>query len=165
MTPSIVEWRRVMTLLAIDPGACTGWAAFRHGALYGAGVMAPEDDDVAAWGTVMRMDLVVIENPRIYPRQKANPNDILKLARCVGRYEERFGRSARARVQLVEPHDWKGSIPKEIMTNRIESELTFAEQAVLPELPKTKRHNMLDAVGLGKWAMRQAFYNLSRITG
>jgi len=156
-------WDRVVILLAIDPGACTGFAAFRDGDLYAAGTSSPDEAD-GVWPLLACTDLVVIENPRIYPRQKADPNSILKLARCVGRYEERFGRSGRTRVQLIEPHDWKGSIPKAIMTNRIEAALTTAERALLPDLPKTKRHNMLDAIGLGKWSLKQPFAQQPRRT-
>jgi hypothetical protein len=140
------------TLLAIDPGLRTGWAYFqiwpgKEPFLDGAGVLQPEDG--LGYATP---DYVLIENPRIYPNGKANPEDILKLARLVGRYEERF-RKARA-VHLVRPRDWKGTVDGDIMCARIEAAFTPEEKAVVAAYKGGYRHNMIDAIGMGKWAFR-----------
>jgi hypothetical protein len=144
------------TLLAIDPGADTGIALFFIGpdcqpVLVNANVVSPDD---VAWARFMP-DIVIIETPRIYPHSRARPNDILKLARIVGRYQERF-KGARG-IRLVEPHEWKGSVDGDIMTKRIESALTPSEMGITKGLPKSTAHNAVDAIGLGKWSFRQAW--------
>jgi hypothetical protein len=143
----------VTTLLAIDPGAATGVALFFIGpdcapVLVNANVFAPDD---VGWARYMP-DIVVIEDPQIYPHAKARPNDILTLAKLVGRYQERF---KNCRVRLVHPHEWKGSVSGDIMVARIESALTPAEMKIVEGLPKGTKHNAVDAVGLGKWSFRQ----------
>ena len=97
-------------------------------------------------------DIVVIENPQIYPHSKARPSNILQLARVVGRYEERF---KGARQKLVSPHEWKGSINGDIFTARICAAMTPAERQLLRSISDGVVHNAIDAVGLGKWAFRQ----------
>lgn len=141
------------TLLAIDPGANTGIALFFLGpdcppVLVSAAVVSPD-----AWvGDSTLPDIVVIENPQIYPHSKARPADVLTLARIVGRYEERF---KDAKQRLVLPHEWKGSVPGDIMTERIKAALSPMEKERISFLCKSVAHNAIDAIGLGKWALRQ----------
>ena len=135
-------------LLAIDPGARSGFSLWQRRGLTG------PLDIIAAWVTAPNVvrehvtpDLVVIEAPdRIFG--KARPRDILKLSRIVGRYEERYRGSE---VRLVTPHAWKGSVDGDIMTDRIRAALTPREVGFAKGLD----HNGLDAIGLGKWALRQ----------
>jgi hypothetical protein len=138
----------VNSLLAIDPGARTGYAYFLREkdtwALVGAAVSAPS----VYYPCALSPDYVVIECPdRIF--SYARTKDILKLARIVGRYEERYESSS---LLLVTPHAWKGSVNGDIMTARIRAALTAPEAEIVRGLD----HNGLDAVGLGKWAVRQA---------
>ena len=88
---------------------------------------------------------VVIENPCIYPTTK-RPNDILTLARIVGRFEERYRTS---RVRLVTPREWKGTLPKALMAKRILAALTPQEKVTAKGLGP----DAIDAIGLGKWAL------------
>jgi hypothetical protein len=142
------------SLLALDPGAKTGWAAFQRfdagWKLTAGGVMSPDD----AYPARVMYDQVVIENPVIYPHSKARPADILTLARIVGRYQERY---ACSRIELVEPRRWKGSIDGDIMLRRIEAALNAADRAVYDAVKCGYKHNFTDAVGLGKWALMQPF--------
>lgn len=148
----------IASVLAIDPGACTGWALFQCFApgwrMIGAGVASPEENTFPV--SARLADLVVIECPeRNYGRMREK--DLVTLARVVGRYEERFRSS---RIELVAPRSWKGTIDGDIMTARIEAAMTPAEVAILDtpkRLAKSYRHNAIDAVGLGKWALRQPF--------
>lgn len=139
------------SLLAIDPGARTGWAFFQAWPqgwrLDGCGVVQP---DVSLG--ISNPDIVVIENPQIYANGKADPDDILKLARLVGRYEERFRKASL--IELVRPREWKGSIDGDIMCARIEAAMTPEEKVVAAAYKGGYRHNMIDAIGLGKWAAR-----------
>jgi hypothetical protein len=142
------------TLLALDPGAKTGWALYQvFGAIWhltGCGVVTPED-------TVPdnKPQIVVIENPEIYPNSQARPKDILTLARIVGRYQERY-REAK-HIELVAPHKWKGSIPKDIMLARIEAAIPARDGGAVAAYKGGYRHNMIDAIGLGTWALMQPF--------
>ena len=142
----------IHALLAIDPGSKTGWAWYGGGRLLGCGVVSPSDTIEVPRG----LDMVVIENPEIYPNSPARPADILKLARIVGRYEERF--SARAKyLELVPPHKWKGSVSKDIMLKRIEESTPLLDRPAMLAYQGGYRHNMVDAVGLGRWALKQPF--------
>jgi hypothetical protein len=139
------------SLLAIDPGAKTGYAVFYDGKLALTGVFEPGD---ISKNLGSEFDLVAIENPVIYPHSKANPNSILKLARVVGRYEQYF---QACRQRLVEPRDWKGTINGDIMVARILNQMTTPESLVFLKYQGGYKHNAVDAIGLGKWAMRQTW--------
>jgi len=52
-----------------------------------------------------------------------------------------------------EPSLWKGSVKKEVFTARVESKLTLAEKSVIDKCPNSLRHNLLDSVALGKFAI------------
>ena len=148
------------TLLAIDPGAKTGHALLRNDLLATTSSIWYVDHacvtspDVALWPG-RDFDFVVIENPVIYPHSKARPADILKLARIVGRYEERYQPYAKYGVHLVEPRQWKGTIDGDIMTRRIEANLSAQDRLALTDILPGVKHNALDAIGLGFWALRQ----------
>lgn len=139
-----------MILLAIDPGEDTGWAIFLHGKLARCGCSRP--DEVIPG---VSPDRVIIENPQIYPGRtaKAPPKNILSLARKVGRYEERF---RAAKITLVSPHDWKGSVDPDVFTNRILSYMDEQEKTILAMagVTSSKQHNTIDAIGLGKYFLR-----------
>ena len=97
--------------LAIDPGIDTGTATFaKDGSLLACSVGSPPRCS----------GLVVIEKPQVYPSRfsKGNPNDLITLAIQVGRYVERF-EAQGAKVSLTLPHEWKGTIPKDIHHRRI----------------------------------------------
>lgn len=150
-----------MNLLAIDPGAHTGWAYFDRGILRSCGVASPDDHFFSA-----RIQMVAIENPRIYPDgSQARPNDILTLARIVGRYQERYTGNAEY-IQLVEPRGWKGTINGDVMVNRIKEQMTGEEALTYLQgtfgVAKSYAHNAVDAIGLGKWAIRQPWYRTAR---
>jgi hypothetical protein len=141
-----------MRLLAIDPGAQTGFAVFERvgpGApwnLIQANVLPPGLN----LPMVVAPDIVVIEMPKVYPNGRARPNDLMTLACIVGRYQERY---RNAKQHLVYPRNWKGSIDGDIMSARIKAALTPHEQGLAATFKFD--HNMLDAIGMGKWALRQ----------
>lgn len=139
----------IASLLTIDPGAKTGYAVFYDGKLALAGVFEPGD---IAKNVTTDFDLVVIENPTIYPHSRVKPDSILKLARVVGRYEQYF---SKCRQQLVLPREWKGTIDGDIMCNRIKAAMNTQESLVLLAYKGGYAHNAVDAIGLGKWALRQ----------
>ena len=91
---------------------------------------------------------VLIEQPTIYPHSKANPTHVMALQLKVGELKGRFEMIGCV-VELVEPRTWKGQVPKEIHGRRTMSVLTPAEAA----LAAGKRHDVLDAIGLGLWKL------------
>lgn len=135
-----------MPLLAIDPGANSGWAFFdsaRRLSACGLG-NAPE-------GLIVAAGRALIERPKIYPRGRTkNPNDVLAVAVSAGEHGGRC-KAAGAQVDYVEPRSWKGTIDKATHHARVLERLDARETAIVDRLglPKSKRHNVLDAVALG----------------
>lgn len=142
-----------MLLLAIDPGVDTGWAVFTDIGLIKAGLGE-------SWPHLDQATRAFIEMPLIYaPKSgKGDPNkNIAPLILRVGRYFERL--EARGiKVTLIYPRDWKGTIDGDIMTARILQGLTPEDRATLDRcllsVAKGKQHNTIDAVGLGKHALK-----------
>jgi hypothetical protein len=131
--------------LAIDPGITTGWALFSgEGELVDCGIGSPPR---------RRYQGVLIERPRIYPHGRTkNPNDVLSVAINAGEWAGYY-RALGCPVTYVEPAKWKGQIPKDVHHARIFAKLTPKEQGIMlgcaEGIARSKRHNMVDAVGLG----------------
>lgn len=135
-----------MILLAIDPGRDTGWARFDDQRLTLCGLTHP--DDYRATFAPMRPDKVIIERPTIYPGAR-NGDDIVTLAARMGMIKAQFG----CPIDEVEPRRWKHQTPKEIHNRRVIMQLAGNERALLPK--GAKAHNVIDAVGLGLWALKR----------
>lgn len=144
------------SVVAVDPGKDhAGVAELADGVVIRCALIRAEGPyrvavGVAAWTGRMLVDDLVVEGQQIYPRSKGDPNDMLPLAQVVG--------GVLARVTHIDhhnplPREWKGSTPKDVFTARIEAGLTEAERDLVDrlKLPKSLRHNVLDAIGLGKW--------------
>lgn len=145
-------------LLAIDPGQTSGWALFtpKGGLLLGCGLGSPEK---FRWYVASALSKVVIEKPVIYPGGRTkNPNDVLSVAVNAGEWGGRYLQQGTT-VEYVTPAGWKGQTPKDVSHARIYGKLTDEEKAVLDTagggLAASKRHNMLDAVGIGLWAVKR----------
>ncbi len=141
-------------IIAVDPGVhkC-GIAHFNSGSdrLVGAFYSSWEDLNP---GLINTVDRLVIEMPRVYPGMPGiDLNDLLNLAAMVGRFEAIFPSHIR-----VFPSQWKGQVPKAVMNNRVLNKLSIAERVVVDsaDVIRSKRHNMLDAVGIG-------LYHLGRL--
>lgn len=142
-----------MITLAIDPGVKhLGVAVFDGGALVCAGLIKTEDKKALSeiLFTYGYPDSVVVELPQVYQRSKSkgDPNDLIAVAVVVGALQERL-----RRVELVKPRTWKGTVKKEVMLKRIVSKLTAEETALLPKLSKSLVHNVIDAIGIGLFAV------------
>lgn len=154
LTPE-ARWLRYATLLAIDPGEHSGWALmanFDNGwVLQGASVVRPSDP----WTCPLpRVDVAVIEFPKMYPQGHPRPNDLLKLAATAGRWIERLTPKCK-HLELVYPRDWKGTVDGDTMLRRIEEAFSEHEERVMAAVKGQHRHNAVDAVGFAKWAVRQ----------
>lgn len=129
-------------LLAIDPGAHTGWALFDDGQLRACGLGNPP---------VHHADCVIIEIPQVYPAHPVPPNDLITLAFLAGRYAG----CATCEVSTVFPHQWKGNLPKNICAARVRSLLLPEERRVVDacDAPAKQLHNVMDAIGIGLFAL------------
>lgn len=128
-------------LVAIDPGARTGIAEFRDGILHAAGVSSFQ---ALVTGRGIFEGRIVVEVPdRVEPGIPLA--DILLLARRAGGLGYRFSPGP----EFVGASLWKGSVPKKIHNSRVLALLSDSERAILP----SRDHNMIDAVGLGLWAL------------
>lgn len=143
-----------MNLIAVDPGRVTGVASFRGGELREAGTEKKATIFDKDWGYSLPHVRVLVENPRWYPRDHTDVNDLLDLAVFVGELKRAY-EGVGCDVELVWPRTWKGNVDKGIMGQRILGRLTTAEVALLPRRPRARDfdHNMLDAVGLGLWRL------------
>jgi hypothetical protein len=153
-------------LLAIDPGLDTGWALFSSAAqLVACGLGDPRMSDRHR---VADLRTVVIEQPFVYPRgQTKNPNDVITLALNAGEWGGLYRQWAD--VKYVLPFKWKGSVPKRISHVRILGKLSDRERTVVDTamalgrscapkalgrpIARSLQHNVLDAVGLGLFAV------------
>jgi Holliday junction resolvasome RuvABC endonuclease subunit len=144
-------------LLSIDPSthAC-GFALWEEGKLVQAHLLKVKgDDQIDRWRAVGKHCLqfsvkeIAIEYPQVYPQrsnQKGDPNDLIKLGSCVGAIAMAL---SHVKVSLYLPHEWKGNLPKEIVTLRVKKRLTTAEYENISMPAKSLAHNVFEAVGIG----------------
>lgn len=149
-------------ILAIDPGQCSGWALFGpYLTLEACGLHSIDLDKISMPGEIkakypwspfgLQREFAVIESPVIYPGGRtADPNSIVKLARNAGEWAGLCA-SVGLRVEYVSPRDWKGTIDPDIVLKRVYEALNADEKAIVDahKLPKSKRHNLIDAIGIG----------------
>jgi hypothetical protein len=154
-----------MSTLYCDPGFAEksgfGWAFFPGPRVTHAGVVwTPPDMPLRHRAQLIRNTIAaalasakpdrpnryVIELPRIYPmqRQKGDPNDIVDLAYVAGALDD-LGFPG----ELITPRDWKGTMKADAMTRWIVGRLEPEEKAIVEKIPKGRRHNAVDAIGLG----------------
>lgn len=139
-------------LLAVDPGKNSGFATFdARGMLQDFGCAPPEV-------LKRKMHIVprnlIIEIPEVYAGGKANANNLITLAIRIGGLIE-FFESRRAKVTKVLPKNWKGNTPKLIFCNRVYEKLYHGHKEKILTFPVSKRHDVLDAIGLGMWYFDQ----------
>ncbi|NIQ90988.1 MAG: hypothetical protein GWM98_04570 [Nitrospinaceae bacterium] len=156
-----------MTVAAIDPGSSSGVALFDQEGLWDVFLLkgdAPEQsqelhrylrEELAAGGW---FSCAVVEIPQIYDRRKwkGDPNDLIKVAVTAGALAGTFFRRTGS-IEFVKPATWKGSRPKEIDNEFTLSLLTPDEllRFERAKAPKSKRHNLIDAIGIGLWKLKR----------
>ena len=154
-------------ILAFDPGArYFAWAAIDNEAegarMTACGLCRAVDPGWWAlwppWPPSPSFDrmTVAIEVPQIYQRRRTkkdvDPNDLIDVAVTVGRVAEWATTHGAAEIRLVRPRIWKGTVPGDVMVARIEAALDPGERELVGRIaPKSMRHNVLDAAGLGFW--------------
>lgn len=131
-------------LISIDPGkTTTGIARFKGEALVAARLVR-----VPYQMQFIATDELVVEVPRVYPHSPVDPNDLIGLTLLAGFLAGRT--SPDALLWFVYPSDWKGQVPKKIHNKRTLAKLGKQEREILGE---KSDHNVVDAVGIGLWAI------------
>lgn len=99
---------------------------------------------------------LAIEMPQVYvaSRSKGDPNDLIALAGLVGAFVYCF--LDHGKVSTYKPAQWKGQVPKDVMTARLQKRLYEQEISAIQLPAKSLQHNVWDAVGIG-------MHHLSRI--
>lgn len=152
----MVDWcrgRLIENLIAIDPGAGHfAWARVWEGVVVACGVV--EGRPVELFNGAEKIAFlgyrVIIERPQIYPsrRQKGDPNDLISVALTAGLVVGALG----VEPIYVLPARWKGNTPKKVHQQRILGKLKFSERCLIDQIPARRRGDVVDAVGLAKWA-------------
>jgi len=151
-------------LIAIDPGVkCAGVAVFDSCGELAAAWLA-KGGSWTETATAVRNELVTrymppllakaeiaIEVPQIYTQAKlkGDPNDLVDLALMAGCFVGLMA-GPQTRVTGYRPRQWKGQVPKNVMTKRIQGKLSPDEHERV-ELPTAKelQHNVWDGIGIG----------------
>ena len=142
-------------LLAIDPGANSGWATFFDDMLLECGLaskqMPPTNLD--------HHDTVAIERPVIYPGGRTkSPNDILSVSLSAGEWGGRY-RHAGSTIVYIEPREWKGTLDPDVCQKRVLGRLEGHERMVVDDIfrmrkiGKSVQHNVIDAIGIGLFVL------------
>lgn len=141
------------TLLALDPSVtATGWAFFEDGKVKDAGVLSRVDEfrgtELQVFRTT-RPDILVVEIPQVYGRNSmVDENDLIAVAVTAGVF---IGSIICKELVTVRPAKWKGQVPKSIHNERVLAKLSADERDLLLDIPKSKLHNAIDAIGIGLW--------------
>lgn len=154
--------------IAIDPAVhAASVALFRDQTLLRAAFVpalppsgGPRAVALTAWEWVAEaadptpIGLLVVEKPQVYAaaHQKGDQADIVDLAIVVGALVATI---PATEVRTPRPAEWKGQVPKPIHNRRTWDALSPAERETIEEVAPGLLHNVLDAIGLGLWAVRR----------
>ena len=153
-----------MRVLGVDPSLTgMGWAVFDNGKLVHAGLVKSDkpykhaadlgkiaQNLAAALGYADAVDALVVEIPQVYATGKGDQNDLIAVSIVAGAVINHFGETED--IVTVLPRQWKGQVPKDIHNGRVMAKLSPAEIRVVEDsTTKSKRHNVIDAVGLCQW--------------
>ena len=131
--------------MAIDSGGDWAWAYVADGLLRGCGLKTLPDP----WPTA---DRLVVEKPHT-GRSKATAKDRITLAIRAGEAGALFGHHLKLKPEYIEPSRWKGSVDKPVMNKIVLAKLKPEELALLVGFTTTKKHNVLDAIGIALFSV------------
>jgi hypothetical protein len=158
-------------LVSVDPGLreC-GVAVWDQGRLVRACLVegvkktmgASRTDEIAlmayaVWQSpfVFKADTLVTEEMTVYKNSPGNPNALRYLDQVSAYLAGLLDR--KATWHQYQARTWKGNTKKALFTAQIQEELSAKERLLLPKLPKSKLHHVLDAVALGKFHLGKAY--------
>ncbi len=141
--------------LAIDPGKDTGWSLWTDASLIGAGLVDGDRPHIPTPPDGVDNLLVEIPQERVAGGGRRAPaNDLIRLAFRAGTV---VGGVHHVHRHEVLPVTWKGTLPKDVCARRVIERLSDFERvrldASLSLISPGARHNALDAVGLGLYAV------------
>ncbi len=103
-------------------------------------------------GYVYKNVHTVVERPQVYRHGPGDPNDLISLALVAGAWGGSADRTGL--IEFVLPRQWKGNVPKDIHQPKILASLDPDERQLVEGIrPKSLRHNVIDAVGIGLWKL------------
>lgn len=158
-------------MISLDPGKLRHglalWSA--SGALVEAGWFPV--DELPPWGLghEVVVETQVARSPQQTPGGQAGYQDLIDVAWEAGRFLGRFDPRV---VRRLKPEEWKGQVPKPkkasepyIIEARVRGILSPAEwkivEAAFPSA-RGKRHNVVDAVGIGLFALGRCGRGVTR---
>ena len=99
---------------------------------------------------------LIIEHPRVYPgTPNKDLNDLLDVVAVGAACGTALHNTTTFAPQTVYPSEWKGTVKKSVMTERIKAALTAAELKVCRFTNKSDDSDLLDAVGIGLWHFKR----------
>lgn len=156
-----IWYRPGFVFSTVDPGlrGC-GVAEFKGGELYRAAYIRNPvtsgrgyDAHSQLGGAVIDWisacsERVIIEHPIVYPSSNniGDPNDLLDVVAVGAAVAAGFNAGY---IETVFPREWKGQVPKDVMTERISRAITAEERPRIEKCQASLMHNVLDAVGIG----------------
>ncbi len=141
------------SLVAIDPGNQAGLAYFISNQLIGVDLITQAVANNWKWDGP-NIDRLVCELPCWRKGSPVRVDSLITLAYTAGYIT---GQIPAESIETVLPHEWKGNRPKNIDNSFSLRILNVSERAVVDDskIPKHIIHNVLDAVGIGLWALKR----------
>lgn len=140
------------SLIAIDPGASTGWAQFLGNVLVDCGRL---EASVGFQHLDLTADLVIVEIPVMRSGANAVPaGDLITLAFRAGVVAA--GIQGIRTIRGLNPSQWKGQLSKSISQARIGAALREPDEAQIVRAAIKrwgKVDDIWDAIGIGLWAV------------
>lgn len=115
-----------------------------------------------------QMRIPLLQNGKINPRAKVDPQDLIHLAQVAGGcFSALRARYPEARFFFPFPSEWKGTIKKEIFTRRTMHVMKLTSCArtncllqdgrvISRPFPLRMHTHIIDAIALGRWAQLHA---------
>ena len=98
---------------------------------------------------------LAVEIPQIYNTRKIDVNDLITLSLMAGAFVGQIAERVVS-IRTYLPSQWKGQVPKSVMTKRTKNKLSPEERARV-ELPSARglQHNVWDSIGIGLHHLRK----------
>jgi hypothetical protein len=148
--PALPDVLGYPSVLTIDAGANLGWAFGRSRWLEACGLYDAVSRGQEPWLVIPWAACVVVESPQAQKGDSlARQNDLYK---CTQRGASVAGALRPSVLYFVWPHDWKGSVPKDVHNQRVLDRLSPEEAEIYRKasagVVESKKNNIIDAIGL-----------------